>query len=147
MPGETHPTKEPLLNDSENLETNESGKYETTPYRWAILTVCSMHLALQTLLLSTMTPAAVELTQAYGLKSTIWVNLCAMSFGICAIPFTFISIWAFKRFQTSNVLRIASIFMFLGAQLRLAGFYLDEFWPLLLGQVICASCAPFFINV
>ena len=94
-----------------------------------------------------MTPAAVELTASFGLSSTVWVNLCAMSFGICAIPFTFISIWAFKKFPTSNVLRIASAFMFLGAQLRLLGFYLDEFWPLLAGQIICASAAPFFINV
>ena len=107
----------------------------------------SMHLSLQTLLLSTMTPAAVELTQAFGLQSTVWVNLCAMSFGICSVPFTFISIWAFKKFSTSNVLRFASVQMFTGAQIRLLGFYLDEFWPFLLGTFFCASAAPFFVNV
>ena len=113
MQEDSYERTEPLMAKS-GPDADES-KYKTTPYRWCILAVVSMHLSLQTLLLSTMTPAAVELTQSFGLSSTVWVNLCAMSFGICSVPFTFISIWAFKRYPTSTVLRLASAWMFTGA--------------------------------
>ena len=94
-----------------------------------------------------MSPAAIELTRAFGLNSTIWVNLGAMSMALCAIPFSFVAIWAFKKFPTSHVLRIASIAILLGALIRMYGFAINEFWPILTGTFIASCAAPFFVNV
>ena len=100
-----------------------------------------------TLLVATMSPAAIELTRAFELKSTIWVNLGAMSMAFCSVPFSFVAIWAFKKYPTSYVLRVASIVMFIGAILRMYGFVNKTFWPILTGTVIASCACPFFINV
>ena len=96
-----------------------------------------------------MSAAAIELTQAFKLNSTIWVNLCAMCFGLCAVPASFVSIWAFKNLPTGYVLRASSLAMFLGAITRMGSFYKEEikFWPILTGTIICACACPFFVNV
>ena len=106
-----------------------------------------MHLSLQTLLIVTMSPAAIKLTEAFGLSSTVWVNLCAISFGIFAVPASFLSIWAFKNYPTSLVLRLASLLMFVGALVRTTGFRYGKFWPILVGTAMCAVAGPFFLNV
>ena len=102
---------------------------------------------MNTLIVCTMAPAAVELTRAFGLNSTIWVNLAAMSVAITAIPFSFMAIWAFKKYPTSNVLRIASAVFLAGALFRMYGFVRDEYWPILAGSTISACVCPFFLNV
>ena len=122
-------------------------RYKTTPYRWCVLAVCAAHLAMNTLIICTLSPAAVELTRAFGLNSTVWVNLAAMSVAICSVPFSFVAIWAFKKFPTSHVLRTASAVFLGGALIRMYGFTVNQYWPILAGTTVSATAAPFFLNV
>ena len=94
----------------------------------------------------TLAPVALPVTEAFGLRSTIPVNLCAMSFSCCSIPMTFVAVWAFAKYSTNVTLRSATTLQYFGAMFRLLAIVCDAFWPVLMGTIIQACAAPFIIN-
>lgn len=53
----------------------------------------------------TLAPVVSTIQDAYQLKSSMPVSLCAMSFSLCSIPMTFVAVWAYANYSTSAVLR------------------------------------------
>ena len=86
-----------------------------------------------TMSVSTLSPVAVQIQEAYGLCSVTLVNLCAMSAAINSVPMTLVSIWAFSRYEMSTVLRVASGIQLIGMLVRDLTIWNDQFWPLLMG--------------
>jgi len=71
-----------------------------------------------TLSVSTLSPVALQIQKTYGLSSITIVNLCAMSFSMCSAPMSYVSIWAYSKYEISTVLRIASVFQLIGMLVR-----------------------------
>lgn len=80
------------------------------------------------------------------LRSSIPVNLCAMSFSLCSIPMTFVAIWAFSNYSLDPVLRVATTLQYFGAMFRCLSIVSGWFWPVLFGTILQACAAPFLIN-
>ena len=91
-------------------------------------------------------PVAMQVQEAYQLRSTIPVNLCAMTFSCCSIPMTFVAVWAFAKFSANFVLRAATSLQYFGAMFRLITIASGWFWPVLFGTILQACAAPFIIN-
>mmetsp|Transcript_4223 Transcript_4223/g.5254 ORF Transcript_4223/g.5254 Transcript_4223/m.5254 type:complete len:177 (+) Transcript_4223:366-896(+) len=91
-------------------------------------------------------PVAVPVQEAFQLNSSIAVNMCAMSFSLCAVPMTFVAVWAFSKFSTNFVLRMATTLQFAGAMFRMISIPTGYFWPILFGTMLQACAAPFIIN-
>lgn len=91
-------------------------------------------------------PVAVPVQEAFELRSSLPVNLCAMSFSFCAIPMTFVAVWAFANYSTNFVLRAATTLQFCGAMFRMLTIPTGWFWPVLMGTILQACAAPFIIN-
>ena len=91
-------------------------------------------------------PVALVVQEAYELKSSIPVNLCAMSFSCCSVPMTFVAIWAYGKYSTNFVLRVVVTMQYIGALFRLVTVLNGFFWPILCGTIIEACAAPFILN-
>ena len=91
-------------------------------------------------------PVAVPVQEAFNLKSSLPVNLCAMSFSLCGVPMTFVAVWAFANYSTNLVLRAATTLQFVGAMFRMLTIPTGYFWPVLFGTMLQACAAPFIIN-
>ena len=94
----------------------------------------------------TVAPIAVPVQEAFYLSSSIPVNLCAMSFSFCALPMTFVAIWAYANYSTNTVLRLAIGLQYFGAMFRLLSLLTESFWPVLMGTILQACSAPFILN-
>ena len=90
----------------------------------------------QTMTVMSVAPVALPIQEAFQLRSTIPVNLCAMSFSFCSIPMTFIAVWAFSNYSTNRVLRIATTLQYFGAMFRMLSIFTDWYWPVLFGTII-----------
>lgn len=114
--------------------------------RWVVLLSIGTVFFTQGLIMSTFSPVAIQIAQAYNLSSTVTVNLCAMSFPLLSPPSDFLAVYLFGKYRTDSVIRVASIISFLGAMLRFLTFIDDEFWPVLLGTFMMASVSSIFLN-
>ena len=93
----------------ENLLRQPVQEIKTTSYRWVILFSFMLSIIGNAVAVATLSPVAIQVQEAYQLRSVTVVNLCAISFPICSVPGTLIAIWAFSKFNVSHVLRLASI--------------------------------------
>ena len=105
--------------ESEDSANSSSKKYTTTPYRWLILLIVCSATICQTMTVMTVAPVATPVQHAYDLRTSLAVNLCAMSFSCCSIPMTFVAIWAYANYSTSFTLRSAVLLQYVGAMFRL----------------------------
>ena len=87
---------------------NETG-YKSEPYRWVILVACMLSILNNAVSVSTLSPVAIQVQETYELSSLTYVNLCAISFSLCSVPFTIVAVWAFKHYSLTKVLRLASV--------------------------------------
>ena len=121
-------------------------KYEGEPRRWWILFVVTLGQTMGTLIFSTMNPLAIEIARAFQLKSVMVVNLSIIINMVNGVPFTFLSIYLFGKYNVSSVLRFISTLMLIGTLMRATVFKIDSFWPVIIGSYICSCANPFFIN-
>lgn len=91
-------------------------------------------------------PVSIQLAQAYDLKSTVPVNLCAMSFAIMSPPSDFLAVYLYGKYRTDYVLRAASLVLCIGSLFRFCAFAYDEFWPIVVGTFMMASVSSLFLN-
>ena len=108
-----------FLSSENHLSEPVAKEYKTTPWRWLILAVVMACTICQTMTVMSLAPVAMPVQEAFGLRSTIPVNLCAMSFSCCSIPMTFVAVWAFANYSTNRVLRSATSLQYFGAMFRL----------------------------
>ena len=120
--------------------------YVTTGYRWVILLALGLCLVMQSMAMIALTPVSNVIANAYQMHSVFLVNFCAICFSFCQIPFTFVAIYCYKRFRVSVSIRVASVVQYLGSMLRLLSIPLDSFYPVVLGSMLMACSAPFFVN-
>ena len=71
--------------------------------------------------------------------------MCSISFALFAIPSILLAIWTFERFKLSSVLRCCAVLQLASTLIRNISILNGEFWPILLGQCLAASIAPFFV--
>ena len=121
-------TVDPLL--EEEVQKTE---FKQTKYRWVILIGCMFCIFNNTVSVATLSPVAIQISEAYELSSVTIVNLCAISFSLCAAPFTFLCIIALGKFKMSTVMRFASLIQLIGMLVRDMSMVHDKFWPLLFG--------------
>jgi len=121
-------------------------EFRTSRYRWVILVGCMLSIMVSTLSVATLSPVAIQIAQAYHIRSVTVVNMCAISFSLCSAPFTVLSIMAYRRYEMSKVMRIASFFQLAGMLIRDLSIPNDAFWPLLAGVLLQSSASPFFLN-
>ena len=120
--------------------------YVASGYRWVILTVLGLSLAMQAMVMIALTPVSNVVASAYQMNSVFLVNFCAITFSFCQIPLTFVAIYCFKHFRVSVSLRTASLVQFGGSMVRLLSIPLNSFYPVVLGSMLMACSAPFFVN-
>ena len=120
--------------------------YATSRRRWAVLLSVASIFVTQGLVITAFAPVAIQVARAYGLSSTMTVNLCAMSFSLLSPPSDFLAVYLFSKYRTDNVLRVASFISFIGAMLRFASVSHQSFWPVVLGTFVMASVASIFLN-
>ena len=114
--------------------------------RWAVLfSVASIFLT-QGLVITAFAPVAIQIAEAYGLRSTVTVNMCAMSFALLSPPSDFLAVYLFARYRADTIMRVAASVSFTGAMLRFFSLTVDEFWPILMGTLLMASVASIFLN-
>ena len=123
----------------------ENQEFRPTRYRWVILTSIMLSIVGSSISLNTLSPVAIQIQEAYNVRSATLVNICAISFTICSAPFTLLAIWATARFSLTSVLRFASILQLIGMLIRDCTMINDEFWPMVLGIFVQVSSTPFFI--
>ena len=121
-------------------------QYKTTPWRWVILVSVMLCTICQTMTVMSIAPVARPIQDAFQLRSTIPVNLCAMSFSFCSIPMTFVAVWAFSNYSTNRVMRCATTLQYFGAMFRTISIVSGWFWPVLFGTILQACAAPFILN-
>ena len=136
-------SKEPLLIE----EAEAPNAYQTTPYRWVILAIFCCNMATRSMLIIGLAPAAIEITRAYDLSSTIYVNMCTISFGVTQIILAPCALNIYQTYHVSDVLKACTFISFIGAMFRLFTIFNKEFWPVLLGTLLVAFTQPFYINV
>ena len=85
---------------------------------------------------NTMVPAAVPISQAYGLDTTTMVNMCVFLYFVFALPATAVNMYLFQNFRTGLILRIAISIQFFGSLFRMYTFVNGEFWPVFMGHFI-----------
>lgn len=90
----------------------------------------------QTMTVMSLAPVAIPVQEAFELRSSIPVNLCAMSFSCCSIPMTFVAVWSFANYSTNGVLRFATTLQYFGAMFRMISILSGWFWPVLLGTIL-----------
>ena len=129
-----------------SLHSDRNTVYEGEPRRWLILLVVTMGQTLGTLIFSTMNPLALEIARTFELRSVMVVNLSIIMNMVNGVPFTFLSIYLFGKYNVASVLRVVSTLMLIGTLLRAMVFKVDSFWPVIVGSYICSCANPFFIN-
>ena len=95
--------KENFITSDSVAESGEPIEYKSTPYRWLILMVVFLCTVCQTMTVMSIAPVAVPVQEAFSLKSSLPVNMCAMSFSLCGVPMTFVAVWAFANYSTNFV--------------------------------------------
>ena len=75
-----------------------------------------------------------------------YVNLAIAINMVNSVPMTFLCVYLYSRFKFSNILRIVTTMMMIGAVVRASCVWIDSFWPVAVGSYICSCCNPFFIN-
>ena len=94
--------------ETESLIPDTNQEFKSTRYRWVILTSMMLSTVGSAMSVSTLSPVAIQIQEAYNVRSVTFVNLCAISFAFCSAPFTLLAIWATARFRLSSILRVAS---------------------------------------
>ena len=146
MHAEKNSEKVPLLEPGATADGEQLQKYETSPRRWIVLLSVASIFLTQGLVITAFAPVAIQIAQAYGLSSTVTVNMCAMSFSLLSPPSDFLAVYLFSKFRTDHVLRVASFVSFTGAMLRFAAVSYETFWPVVVGTFVMASVASIFLN-
>ena len=77
-------TEQPLL---ENHQEDSQVKYKVTPYRWVIMFILSLNMVSRIIVAIGFNAVAIEIAEAYNLSSTLWVNMCNISFTVTMILF------------------------------------------------------------
>ena len=131
--------------ETESLIPDKNQEFKPTRYRWVILTSVVLSIVGNAISVSTLSPIAIQIQEAYNVRSVTFVNICAISFAMCSAPFTLLAIWATARFSLTSVLRVASIVQIIGMLIRDCAMINDEFWPMVLGIFVQVSSTPFFI--
>jgi hypothetical protein len=70
-------------------------------------------------------PIALEVEQAFKMKSAYPVNMCAIFFALQALPMTVVAVWAFNKFSVRSVLFVSILCQLTGAWFRMGAFYFD----------------------
>lgn len=108
-------------------------------YRWIILTCYSLTIIALGILVGTCTTISGLLVKIYDL-SILESNLSNFAYYIMFIPFNFISIAALNRYGIKVSLIIGSLFMLVGAWVRVLIFFTDKnSLPFFIGTYIAAS--------
>jgi hypothetical protein len=105
-------------------EVDNALKYQVTPYRWLILFFYMNMIIIPSCICSSLTPAAVDISKAYGI-SIGRVNMCSIIFSIFYPPMSFLAIYMFKIMSVSSVLRLGALNLFLGGWFRLLAVSTD----------------------
>ena len=132
--------------ETENLIPDKNQEFRSTRYRWVILTSVVLSIVSNAISVSTLSPVAIQIQEAYNVRSVTFVNICAISFAICSAPFTLLAIWATARFRLTYVLRIASMLQLIGILIRDCTMINDQFWPMVPGIFVQVAATPFFLN-
>jgi len=88
--------------------TNGSANYQTTWYRWVILslyTACSLNNAI---IILTFSPIATYVAKVYDVN-VLWANMCAICFSLTFIPMNFVAIKMYKVWPVHYVLRVGVV--------------------------------------
>ena len=115
--------------------------------RWFILFAIFLAQANGTIIYSTLNPIAIPVANAFELSTVFYVNMTIMAQMFNPIPMTFLSIWMYSNFKTSNVLRGLVTVQLIGAACRALCIFSDNFWLVAVGQYLSSCCNPFFLNV
>ena len=121
-------------------------EYKRTPYRWVTLFGHMLSIMSMTMAGTTLQPVAIEVKEAYKLSSITVVNLAGISFSASMATLIFLAMWAFSRFSSTKVLRIASLVILVGTLVRVLIIPTGNFYFFLIGTVIISTSLPFFIS-
>ena len=110
--------------------------YEVSNKRWMMLFLIAAHMIFNSMTLISLVPIALDVERTYQLESGLPVNMCAIVFSLMALPMTFVAIKFYNTMSTRSVLLFAISMQVTGAWIRMGAFYVDEFWPVLLGTSI-----------
>ena len=108
-------------NEIEILE-QEKTPYKATKLRWLILFSVSSIFFQNGMILIAFASVAIQISQAYGLSSTMPVNLCAISFALLSPPSDFLAVYLLGRYKVDHVLRVAAFVLFTGAMIRFGSY-------------------------
>ena len=86
------------------------------------------------------------MAEAYGLTSTMPVNLIVMSYSLCSPPADLVSVYLYGRFRTSTILRVTAFVSLLGACTRSFALIHDNFWPIVLGTFLMGPIYSIMFN-
>lgn len=83
-----------LMNKLPTLYYNDEVQYQTTWYRWVILTLYTLAASIGAAFSMSFSPVAVIVSDAYGVNVML-VNMCSICFMATYIPTSFLVIWMF----------------------------------------------------
>ena len=121
-------------------------EYKGEPRRWFVLLAVTMGQIMGNLIFATMNPLAIEVARSFELSSAMMVNLSIIINMVNSVPFTFLCVWLYGKYNVANILRVVTTVMLIGSIFRGMCFVTDSFWPVVVGGYICSCCNPFFIN-